>query len=111
MVAAFPEKAAAEQVQRDFYSGGYEATDCKLVTADQVIPVAQDQLQDAGWLARLGKADELLEEHLSAARSGSAFLVIYAPSDAEADRVMNVVRRVPFDFVHRYHRFAMQTMK
>jgi gluconate 2-dehydrogenase gamma chain len=35
----------------------------------------------------------------------------YAPSDAEAERAMNVIRRVPFDFVHRYRRFAIQKMK
>lgn len=53
----------------------------------------------------------MLQQHLAAARRGSAFLVIYAPTDPEAERVMNVVRRVPFDFAHRYRRFAIEVMK
>jgi hypothetical protein len=61
-------------------------------------------------LARLGKADEMVQKHLDAAKRGSAFLVVFAPTDPEADRVMKVVRRVPFEFAHRYHRFAIQTM-
>jgi hypothetical protein len=76
-----------------------------------VIPAAQDQLEEAGWLSRLGKSDEMLREHLRAAEAGSAFALVSAPSDGEAERVMNVIRRVPFDFVHRYRRFAIQTMK
>jgi hypothetical protein len=111
MVAAFPERESAERVRRDLLTGGYDEEDCRLVTAEQVIPAAQEQLEDAGWLARLGKADEYLQEHLNAAKHDSAFLLIYAPSDAEAERAMNVVRRVPFDFVHRYRRFAIQKMK
>jgi hypothetical protein len=111
IVAAFPQQESAEQVRRDLFAGGYDEGDCKLVSGQQVVPSAQGQLDDAGWLARLGKADEYVQEHLKAAKGGSTFLIVYAPSDSEADRVMNVIRRVPFDFVHRYRRFAIQTMK
>ena len=110
-VVAFPSRESAEQVRRDLLTGGYDEADCKLVRCDEVIPTAEAQLSDAGWLAQLGKADEMVGRHLAAAKSGSTFLVIHTPSDSEAERVMNVVRRVPFDFVHRYHRLAIQEMK
>jgi hypothetical protein len=73
IVAAFPKKEFAEQVQRDLLTGGYDEADCKVVGCDQVIPAAQDQLEEAGWLARLGKSDEMLREHLRAAKAGSAY--------------------------------------
>jgi hypothetical protein len=111
IVAAFPEKESAEQVRGDLLSGGYDEDDCRLVRCDEVIPTAEGQLGDADWLSRLGKADEMLGRHLAAAKRGSTFLLIYAPTDTEAERVMNVVRRVPFDFAHRYRRFAIQEMK
>jgi hypothetical protein len=111
MVVAFKDKSDADRVQRDLRAGGYEAEDCMLLSADDVIPAAKGQLENADWLARLGKADEMVETHLRAARGGSTFVVVSAPTDAEAERVMNVVRRVPFQFAHRYRRFAIETLK
>lgn len=52
-----------------------------------------------------------MRTHLEAARQGDTFLLIYAPGDLESERAMNVVRRVPFEFAHRYHRFAIQVLK
>lgn len=111
IVVAFPEMESAQRVRNDLLTGGYSEEECKLVRGDQVIPTAAAQLDDASWLGRLGKADEMLQQHLTAAKRGSAFIVVYAPSDDEAERVMNVVRRVPFEFAHRYRRFAIQEMK
>ena len=54
---------------------------------------------------------ERVRRDLRAAEAGSTFLVIYAPGDLEAERAMKVVRRVPFDFVHRYQRFSIQVMR
>jgi hypothetical protein len=111
IVIAFKDKALAEQVQRDLITGGYDAKDCMLFDASDVIPSARGQLENADWLGRLGRADEMVQAHLKAAEGGSTFLLVYAPSDAEADRVMNVARRVPFQFAHRYQRFAIETLK
>jgi hypothetical protein len=111
MVLAFQDKASAERVQRDLFAGGYDADDAMLFDASDVIPSAQGQLENADWLGRLGRADEMVQTHLNAAKGGSTFLLVYAPSDGEAERVMNVARRVPFQFVHRYHRFAIETLK
>lgn len=110
IVVAFADKAAAARAQRDLMTGGYDPEDCMLIEAKDVIPTAESQLEGADWLARLGKADEMVEQQLRAAKGGSAFLVVYASTDHEAHRVMNVVRRAPFQFAHRYRRFAIETM-
>jgi len=112
LVAAFPRREDAESVRRDLVAGGYDPHDCELFPPEQVARNAQHNLeQNTGFLATLGRSDEAVSAHLAAAEKGSTFLVIYAPSDLEAERAMNVVRRVPFDFVHRYHRFAIQVLK
>lgn len=67
--------------------------------------------QNTGFLARLGRSDDAVARHLEAAEHGHSFLVIYAPGDLEAERAMNVVRRVPFGFAHQYHRLAIQVLK
>jgi hypothetical protein len=52
----------------------------------------------------------MIEQHLEAAKEGSSFLVIYAPDNVSSDRAMNVIRRVPFEFAHRYHRLAIEEL-
>jgi len=61
IVSAFPKRELAEQVRTDLFAGGYDEEDCKLVTAEQVVPSAEGQLESAGWLARLGKRDEMVQ--------------------------------------------------
>lgn len=112
IVVAFHNRADAEKVQGDLLTGGYDRSDCLLVSAQDVAQAAQRNLEDhTGLLARLGKSDEAVRTHLEAAEKGSTFLLVYAPGDLDADRAMNVVRRVPFEFAHRYHRLAIQVLK
>jgi hypothetical protein len=112
LVVAFPKQEDARQVQRDLITGGYDRADCELHESEAVAAAAQRNLTDnTGFLARLGWADEAVTTHLEAARQGSAFLLIYAPGDTDAARAMNVIRRVPFDFAHRYQRFTIEELK
>jgi len=110
IVAAFDDELSAKQVQRDLFTGGYDAEDCRLVTGEEIVPLARGQLEDADWLSRLGKADEMVAKRLDAALGGGSFLIIHAPTEPEVERVMTVVRRVPFQFAHSYRRFAIQTL-
>jgi hypothetical protein len=112
LVVAFPKQEDAQQVQRDLMTGGYDLADCLLYTSEEVAAAAQRNLaENTGFLARLGWADEAVQAHLDAAKQGSAFLLIYAPGDTDTARAMNVIRRVPFDFAHRYHRFAIEELE
>ena len=112
LVAAFPKKEDAERVQRDLMTGGYDQADCQLYTCSEVAAAAERNLAEhVGFLSGLAWSDNAVRIHLEKAREGDSFLLIYAPGDAEAERVMNVIRRVPFEFVHRYHRLAIQEMK
>ena len=112
LVVAFGKREDAERVRRDLLTGGYDAGDCQLATAAQVLERAERNLEaHTGFIARLGSSDEAVRRHLDAAREGDSFLLIYAPSDLEAERAMRVVRRVPFDLAHRYQRFAIQDLQ
>jgi hypothetical protein len=112
LVVAFPSREDAERVRRDLLTGGYDDKDCLLASSAEVAEGAKRNLEDhTGFLARLGSSDEAVRKHLEAARQGDTFLLIYAPSDLEAERAMNVVRRMRFDFAHRYQRFAIQALQ
>jgi hypothetical protein len=112
LVAAFRRREDAERVRRDLLAGGYDEEDCLLVRAEEVADSARRNLADQqGPLSRLGRSDEAVAAHLRAAEEGSTFLVIYAPDDLEVERAMNVIRRVAFEFVHRYQRFTIQLLR
>lgn len=112
LVVAFPEQENARQVQRDLMTGGYDPADCEFYTCEEVVEGAQRNLAgNKGFLARLGWSDEAVKTHLEAAKQGSAFLLVYAPGDTDSARAMNVIRRVPFDFAHRYQRFSIEKLQ
>lgn len=112
LVAAFPQHEAAQQVQQDLFTGGYDQCDCLLYTAEEIVRAAEQNLRsNTGFLARLGKSDEAVEKHLEVAKQGGTFLLIYAPDDLGATRAWNVIRRQQFVFVHRYHRLAIEELK
>jgi len=112
LVAAFPERAGAQRVQSDLLAGGYDAADCRLSSGAQMAAAAERNLAtNSSFWATLGRSDEMVKEHLAAGRHGATFLLIYAPGDTEAQRAMNVIRRVPFEFVHRYHRLSIEEME
>ena len=69
---------------------------------------AGKNLDQGNFLPRSGAADKVIELHLEAAKEGSSFHVVYAPDKLTSDRAM---RRVPFEFAHRYHRLAVEELK
>jgi hypothetical protein len=112
MVVAFPEHEHATRVREDLLTGGYDSDDCVVYRSDEVVATASQNLAyNTGWLARLGTSDDAVRHHLESAKEGATFVLIYAPDDIEVARAMNVVRRVPFEFAHRYRRFAIEEMK
>lgn len=112
LVVGFKNREDALRVQQDLMTGGYEPDDCVFFSCKEVMEAAQDNLdQNQSFLPRLGAADEMIKQHLETAKEGGSFLVIYAPDKLTSDRAMNVIRRVPFELAHRYHRLAIEELK
>lgn len=112
LLVAFRRREDAERVRQDLLTGGYDPDDVRLFTAEEVARGAERSLEkNKGMLARLGRSDEAVQAHLKAAREGCTFLFVYVPGDLELERAMNVVRRVPFEIAHHYHRFAIHVLK
>lgn len=110
LAAAFSRQEDAARVRRDLMTGGFDDADCALYGHEVVKAGAQRNLAAHAGLPRLGWSDDALRVHLEAAAQGASFLLIYAPTDVDAARVMNVIRRVPFVFVHRYRRLTIEEL-
>jgi hypothetical protein len=79
----FESQADAEEVRRLLLDGGYDEKDVHVM----------DRATVPG--RRPGAAD------------GNAFLLAYAPSELETERLMDLARRVGFTKAHRYDRFKI----
>ena len=111
LVVGFQSREDALRVQQDLITGGYEPEDCAFFSCKEVAEAAKKNLDQGNFLPHLGSVDKVIEKHLEAAKEGSSFIVIYAPDKVSSDRAMNVIRRVPFEFAHRYHRLVIEELK
>lgn len=112
IVAAFPNEETARAVQTALASGGMAAAACRLLSSTDYEKMARKELaQNTGFLATLGKTDEVVQRGLDAARKGASFLMIHAPHNEDAVRVMEAVKKGPFEFAYRYHSLAIEELK
>jgi len=110
VVLAFTNDADAAQAREALLTGGYEADEVLQFRSDEVIADAEQTRDNLGLLARMGLNMEWseVERDVQLAQQGAAFLVVYAPSDAETNRVMNVARRFNTTLARKYHRLAIE---
>jgi hypothetical protein len=52
-----------------------------------------------------------MERHLELAKQGFEKMIVYAPTEQEAKRVMNVARRFELKLAEMYHRLAIEYLK
>ncbi|HEY7612243.1 MAG TPA: hypothetical protein VH764_04565 [Gemmatimonadales bacterium] len=67
-----------------------------------------EDLQQLGPVIKaLGKEPEMIRRHQTQAAGGETFLLAYAPSDLDTERLMNVARNVGYHTAHKYDRFTI----
>lgn len=112
IVVAFPGEDQAKAAQQALAQGGVPAEDCRLIEGRTYASMARKELaENTGFLARLGKTDDIVRRSLEAAEQGAAFLLIHAPKDEDAARAMDTIGRVPRQFAYRYHSLAIEELK
>ena len=67
-------------------------------------------LSESPLIKALGSETEIMEGHRAGAAAGHTFLLAYAPSDLDAERLMNVARREGYLKAHKYDRFSFREM-
>lgn len=61
-------------------------------------------------LPSVGTEGESVRKYVALARQGQHGLMVHAPSDEDTQRVMQVLRRVPFSYAQKYHRLAIEDL-
>jgi len=62
-------------------------------------------------LPSVGTEGESVRKYLAFAREGLHGLMVHAPDDADTERVMQVLRRVPLAYAQKYHRLAIEDLE
>jgi hypothetical protein len=108
VVLALPTEAAAEQVRRSLVEGGYAEDDVQLMPMQRVLEGTAADLEQLSPLVRaLGYESQATESHQASAAAGHALLIVYAPSELDTERLMNVARRVGYVKAQKYDRFTV----
>jgi hypothetical protein len=108
VVVALRSAEDADRMRRSLLEGGYTEDDIKLLDTERVLQGATADLESLSPLVRaLGSEQQATEGHRRGAAEGHTFLVAYAPSELDTERLMNVARRVGYVKAQKYDRFTI----
>jgi hypothetical protein len=111
VIVSFKSEADAQKMRKLLLDGGYDEQDVHVLDTARVLAGTTDDLKNLSPIIKaLGDEGELIRGHQAAAESGATFLLAYAPSDLETQRLMNVARRVGFLNAHKYDRFTISRL-
>ena len=108
VIITFDSQANAEKVRQLLLDGGYDEEDVHVLDTKRVLEGTTEDLKDLSPVIKmLGSEGELILGHQKGAEAGHTFLLAYAPSELETERLMKVARRVGFVDAHKYDRFTI----
>jgi hypothetical protein len=111
LAVAFRHEADAAQVREALIAAGYGPGDVQVVPAEAVVAGGTRSLEAASPLVRvLGWERDALTAHVELAARGFTFMLVYAPSNLDTERVMAVVRRFEYGLAHKFDRFAVHEL-
>ena len=108
VVLAFPDDADSKKVREALLTGGYAEDEILQYTGPELVSELEKTLENASILAQTEL--EHVEKHLELAKQSCGFLVVYAPSDVETARVMNVAGRFRAQLAHKYNRLTLEDL-
>ena len=110
VIIAFPGDAEAAKARQALLTGGYEDDEIMTFTGQEVISDIENAQDKISVLAYMGAELDHQKVQLEAAKRGASFLVVYAPTEPETARVMNVARRFHAQIAHKYNRLTVEAI-
>lgn len=110
IVAGLPDGEQAESLCELFRSSGYDDDECMVVPAERMARACAENVAAQNLIAALGASGQVRQRQLQLAREGCHFLMVDATSEAEKQRVLRVLSRVPVRYAVHYHRFVIEDL-
>jgi hypothetical protein len=111
VVIFFANPADAERAREALLSGGYEEDDILHMSSEDVVSTIERMRPHVSLLAQFGSETQQMERHYELAKQGCDKLIVYAPTEAESKRAMNVARRFDVKLAEKYHRLVMEDLE
>ncbi len=107
VIVSFRDQEDAARTRQSLLEGGYAEEDVTIMDTQRVLEGSSSDLEHLSPIIKaLGTESRVMESHRAGAAAGQTFLIAYAPSDLDAERLMNVARRNGQLKAHKYSRFT-----
>lgn len=111
-VIMFPSAQHAEQAARELVSGGYDGEAITLLPPDTILrEIGRVEGESDVDLPSVGTEGATVQKYIKLAREGQHGLMVHAASAKDTERVMSVVRKLPFSYAQKYHMLAMEDLE
>lgn len=111
-VVMFPDANQAEQAARQLVSSGYDGEAIMLLPPDTILrEIGRVDGDSDVDLPSVGTEGATVQKYIQLARQGQHGIMVHAASDNDTERVMSVVRTLPFSYAQKYHMLAMEDLE
>ena len=110
IILAFADDAVTAQVASELQAAGFAPEDVLLYTAAEATPRLRERVRTASEAAGFGYEITLMRRYLALAEEGAGWIIVYAPNDTAAGKVVEIAKRHGARCAVRYHRLASEDL-
>ena len=108
----FPDAENTEQAARELEAAGFSDKDIMLLTPEVILKeIGRIDGSSTVTLPSVGTEGATVGRYVDLAREGHHALLVKAPSDDDSERMMAIVRKLPFSFGQKYHMLAIEDLE
>lgn len=111
-VVMFPDAEKAQEAAQKIEQVGFSDQDVMFLTPSVIFrEIGKIDGDSSVELPSVGTEGATVNKYINLAREGHHALMVKAPSDDDSERLMSVVREMPFSYAQKYHMLAMEDLE
>jgi len=110
VVMAFENDAEARTARETLIRAGVSGDEITHFSAAEVLKQIEGSRESDNKIFQLGQEEEKVKRYSELANQGCGFLVVYAPSDKDSKRVMDIVGPLKPKFAEKYNRLTIEEL-
>ena len=108
----FPDAKSAEDAAQKIEQAGFSDQYVMFLTPSVILrEIGRIDGESSVELPSVGTEGATVNKYINLAREGHHALMIKAPSDEDSERLMSVVRELPFSYAQKYHMLAIEDLE
>ena len=108
----FPDAQCAEEAAKKIEQAGFDDQHVMFLTPSVILrEIGRIDGESSVELPSVGTEGATVHKYINLAREGHHALMVKAPSDDDSERLMAVVRELPFSYAQKYHMLAIEDLE